>query len=85
MIIELKPEHEQVIAQAIQAGLIHTPNEALDFALETLRGQLKARDDVRAATPEGRVQAFEGLLAGFEPSMTLPEEAFQRENWYPDR
>jgi hypothetical protein len=85
MIIELKPEHEQVIARSIQAGLIHTPDEALDFAFETLRGQLKAHDKTRAATPEGRVEAFDDFLAGFESSVTLPEEAFHRENWYPDR
>jgi len=85
MIIELKPEHERVIAQAIQAGLIQKPDEVLDFGLETLRGRLKARDQVRTATLEARVKAFEDLLAGSESNATLPEEAFQRENWYPDR
>ena len=40
--IELKPELEQVIAQAIQEGVIHDADEALDITLETLRSRLKA-------------------------------------------
>jgi regulator of replication initiation timing len=42
MNIELKPELEQVIAQAIQEGVIHDADEALDITLETLRSRLKA-------------------------------------------
>lgn len=42
MTIELNPEHERLIAQAIQAGLIQNVEEALDVALETLRGRLEA-------------------------------------------
>jgi hypothetical protein len=41
MTIELDPEHERLIAQAIQAGLIQNVEEALDVALETLRGRLE--------------------------------------------
>jgi hypothetical protein len=43
MTITLSPEHEQLISEAIRAGLIHTPNEAIDEALETLRQRLQAR------------------------------------------
>ena len=43
MTITLRPEHERLIVEAIQAGLIHTPDEALDDALETLRLRLRAR------------------------------------------
>ena len=32
MTIELKPEQEKIVAQAIQAGLIETPDEAADAA-----------------------------------------------------
>jgi len=46
MTIELKPELEQVIAQAIQEGVIRDVGEALDITLETLRGRLKACDTV---------------------------------------
>jgi hypothetical protein len=40
MNIELKPEQEQVIVQAINAGVIHDASEALDITLEVLRGRL---------------------------------------------
>ena len=40
MTIELKPEQEQVIAQAIKAGVIHDASEALDITLEMLRNRL---------------------------------------------
>ena len=43
MTITLSPEHEQLISEAIRAGLIHTPDEALDEALEALRQRLQAR------------------------------------------
>jgi uncharacterized protein (DUF2267 family) len=49
MTIELKPELEQVIAQAIQAGVIHDANEALDITLETLRSRLTARETLNLA------------------------------------
>ena len=43
MTITLRPEHERLIVEAIRAGFIHTPDEALDDALETLRQRLRAR------------------------------------------
>ena len=43
MTITLSPEHEQLISEAIRAGLIRTPDEAIDEALETLRQRLHAR------------------------------------------
>jgi hypothetical protein len=43
MTITLSPEHEQLISEAIRAGLIHTPDEALDEALATLRQRLRSR------------------------------------------
>lgn len=40
MTIFLKPEQERVIIEAINSGLAHTADEALDQALETLRARL---------------------------------------------
>lgn len=40
MTIEIKPEHAQVIDQAIQAGLIEDAREVVDVGLETLRSRL---------------------------------------------
>jgi hypothetical protein len=39
----------------------------------------------QSATAPERVKAFEEFLAGLETDALLPEETFQRENWYPDR
>lgn len=36
-------------------------------------------------SPEERVNAFETFVADFEGPAPLPDQAFQRENWYPDR
>jgi hypothetical protein len=38
--IVLKPEQEQVLIEAINSGLAHTTNEALDQALDALRERL---------------------------------------------
>jgi hypothetical protein len=39
----------------------------------------------KQATPDERVKAFDSFVAGLESSAVLPESAFERENWYPDR
>jgi hypothetical protein len=54
MTITLKPEQEQVLIEAINSGLAHTADEALDQALEALRERLPQRqapvdDSVAAA------------------------------------
>lgn len=41
MTLELKPEQEQLIGQAIQAGLIHAANDVLDAGVETIRSRLQ--------------------------------------------
>jgi hypothetical protein len=40
MTIILKPEQEKVLIQAINSGLAHTPDEALDQALDALKARL---------------------------------------------
>jgi hypothetical protein len=55
-----------------------------EFAARALEAVAKADVSARKATPDERVKAFEEFLAGFESDAVLPEEAFQRENWYPD-
>ena len=41
MTLELKPEQEQLIGKAIQAGLILTANDVLDAGVETIRRRLE--------------------------------------------
>lgn len=40
MTIVLNPEQERVLMDAIHSGLAHTPEEALDQALQTLKDRL---------------------------------------------
>jgi len=39
MTITLRPEHEKVIAEAIQSGAYENPDEVIGRALEVLRGE----------------------------------------------
>jgi hypothetical protein len=43
MTIQLNPEQEQLIGQAIQAGLIRDANEVVHVGVETIRQRLEAR------------------------------------------
>jgi Arc/MetJ-type ribon-helix-helix transcriptional regulator len=40
MTIALRPEHEELIHQAIEAGLIHNADEVFEAGLESLRKRL---------------------------------------------
>ena len=56
MTIILRPEQEQVLLEAINSGLAHTADEALDQALDALRLRLP-----RQATPEAEAAAIRRL------------------------
>ena len=43
MTIQLKPEQEQLIGKAIEAGLIHDAEEVVDVGMNTIRRRLQAR------------------------------------------
>jgi Arc/MetJ-type ribon-helix-helix transcriptional regulator len=69
MTIELKPEHQRMIDQAIQSGAYHDPGEVLDQAFEIIREQLhredwlvEQREAVGARIAEGFAQAERGEL-----------------------
>lgn len=55
MSITLRPEQEQVLIQAINSGLAHTTDEALDQALDTLRRRLP-RQGASADSPAEAVR-----------------------------
>ena len=78
--IVLKPEQEQVLIQAINSGLAHTPDEALDQALDALRERLprqQASVDESVAAAARRLATFgkrHGLsLAGLTIKELLDE------------
>jgi Arc/MetJ-type ribon-helix-helix transcriptional regulator len=69
MTIELKPEHQRMIDQAIQSGAYREPGEVLDQAFEIIREQLRwedwlveQREAVAARIAKGFAQAERGEL-----------------------
>lgn len=60
MAIILKPEQEEVLIQAINSGLAHTPDEALDQALDALKVRLLNREsaDYSVAAAARRLATF---------------------------
>ena len=59
MTIILNPEQEKVLIEAINTGLAHTADEALDQALDSLRARLPQ------AAPEAEPAAAVRRLASF--------------------
>ena len=55
------------------------------FAARALEAVASTDAPVKKASAEARVQAFDEFLAGLESDALLPEAAFERESWYPDR
>ena len=77
--VELKPDiGEALLARARSEGL--SLHQFAQRALEAL-----VTTGTAEASAQERVKAFEEFLAGLETDAVLPEETFQRENWYPDR
>jgi hypothetical protein len=79
-----KPEQEQILADAIRAGLIRSPEDALDIGLEALRGTLAVRQ--QKETPEEWIARFHAWVDS-HPTDTplLSDEAISRESIYGDR
>lgn len=63
MTIILNPEQERVLRDAIDSGLARTADEALDQALDSLRGRLPAR--TAAAVADESVAAAARRLGTF--------------------
>jgi hypothetical protein len=78
--VELSPDIGAVLLERAKAeGL------SLDqFAARALVAVASVNISAATTTPEGRERAFDEFLAGFESNVAIPEEALDRENWYPD-
>jgi hypothetical protein len=87
MTIQLKPEQEQVIGQAIQAGLIRVPDDALDVGVETIRQQLRQRESAqKPATAEQWSREFHAWVQGHSRNTPLlSDEAISRDSIYGTR
>ena len=58
MTITLRPEHELLIAQAIQSGAYETPDEVIGRALEVLRSEDELLHEERDSIHEKIERAF---------------------------
>jgi hypothetical protein len=56
--IQLKPEQEQVIGQAIQAGLIETADDVVEVGLETIKQRLEGRGKLPGPPARNLVELF---------------------------
>lgn len=84
MTIRLKPEQEQVIGRAIQAGLIKTADDVVDVGLETIQRRLEAQDSSPGSmSAEQWLQEFHSWVHS-HPTTTplLSDEAISRESIY---
>ena len=65
MTIQLKPEHEHVIGQAIQAGLIANADDVVEVGVEAIRQRLQSQVGARLQRilSSGCVSSKPGLVA----------------------
>jgi hypothetical protein len=87
MTIQLKPEQEQVIGRAIQAGLIRAADDVLDLGVETIRQRLEERG--AAGEPMDAKQWSREFHAWVQSHSTttplLSDEAISRDSIYGTR
>ncbi len=86
MTIDLKPEQQQVIDQAVQSGAFKNAGEVLDLAIEIIREQLdleqwmvEERSAIAAHVERGFAQAERGeLIDGDEAIEMLRKRRAER-------
>jgi hypothetical protein len=87
MTIQLKPEQEEVVELAIQAGLIRAADDLLDVGVETIRQRLTERRALRK--PIDAAQWSRELHAWVRSHSTntplLSDEAISRDSIYGPR
>ena len=86
MTIQLNPEQEHVVGQAIRAGLIRVEDDVVEVGVSTIRQRLRAHESV-SAKPDAVVW-FRELTAWSESharTPLLPDEAIERDSIYSAR
>src|SRR5580692_10782667 len=83
MVIELKPEQERILQEALRQGRFQSVEQALEEAIQSI---VPGRNTQPALSPAERAAAFR-LWAESHPHTTpvLSEEAIRRESIYSDR
>jgi hypothetical protein len=87
MTIHLKPEQEQVVGQAIQAGLIQAADDVVAVGVETIRQRLEARLVLKNAlgTEEWSRELHEWIHSHATTAPLLSDEAISRDSIYGTR
>ena len=88
MTIQLKPEQEQIVGQAIQEGLIANAADIVDVGIDAIRQRLKSRPnepDAPVLSARDWEREFDTWIESFPDTAPLSDEALSRENLYPDR
>ena len=86
MVVELKPEHREVIDSAIRSGAYQDPNDVFAQAFEILRAQFNSeawltdqRDEVADKIARGFAQAEPGELMDGDAAMEMLPQRRQDE------
>jgi proteasome lid subunit RPN8/RPN11 len=84
MTIDLRPEQEQVVGQAIQAGLIQAADDLVAIGIETIWQQLEARRALtNALSAEDWSRALHAWIHSHPATAPLlSDEAISRDSIY---
>lgn len=87
MTIQLHPEQEQLIGQALEAGLIGDASEVVQIGLESIRQRLEARvSDEALLDPRNWSREFHAWVESHSSSTPLlSDEAISRDSLYGTR
>jgi hypothetical protein len=85
--IQLNPEQERIVGQAMRAGLIRTRDEVAEIGVASIRQRLRAR---RSGSQPHSAEEWSRELAAWSASHStttplLPDEALDRESIYSAR
>lgn len=87
MTIELSPEQERIVVQAIRAGLIRTRDDVAEIGVASIRQRLRVRP---SDSHPNSAEDWSREIAAWSESHTtttplLPDEALDRESIYGTR
>jgi len=87
MALQLSPEQELVVGQAIHAGLIRIPDDVIGLGVETIRQRLEARQPAAAtlSAEEWSRQLHAWIHSHPTDTPVLSDEAIDRESIYEGR
>jgi len=87
VVIALNPEQEQVVGQAIEAGLIEKAEDAAELGVGTIRRRLQTHSPgTQKLSPEEKIARLRAFVDRPRPEVPLlSDEAISRESIYAER